>query len=540
MKTWKVSILIIGLLLICVSFCEAAKKKSKSKDDKSVKDAEPVKLDRTVGDLAEIVSLRPINVKGIGLVVGLGGTGSSECPPDMRDYLRKYIMTQVGRKDLINPDVMINSIDTAVVTVEGVIPAAASKYEAFDITVKPLPGTQTTSLAGGRLYTTDLKFVTRVEETLESSRTLAYAAGPIYTDNMPDSKTSPTNGLILGGGKVIEDYQITLALYKPDFKAAAYIRNRINQRFGKDVANAVSESVINVIVPQFYQNKKSRFIMLVKSLYIASNASLEEQRINQLVDELKTVSDKSKPQVSLLAIGKPTIDKLLPLLDSNDIEIKFTVASNFIALGDDRGLKVMRDFAQNTDSPLRMQAIVNIGEFASKNNAVALMNRLVGDSNFDVRYTAYSYLRMHNDASILRSIIAEDFFIDQIITPGPKIIFASRKQEPGIVLFGAPVDCEKGIYIESEDGNIIINSEPTDERVSILRKHPLTGGLMGPLKCSTRIADIIKLLGDPPSPKDDKKRPGLGVPYSEIVMMLKNMVDKGAVNASFVPGPVSQ
>lgn len=540
MKTRKVSaVLIIVLLLICVPFSQAAAKK-KIKDKKTNATPEAVQLDRTVGDLAEIVALQPISVKGIGLVVGLPGTGSSECPPATREYLQKYILTQVGRKDLINPDTMINSLDTAVVSVEGIIPAAASKYQSFDITVKALPGTQTTSLAGGRLYTTDLKFVTRIEETIESSRTLAYAAGPIYIDNAKDSKTSATTGLVLGGGKVIEDYQITLALFKPDFKAAAYIRNRINQRFGKDVANAVSESVINVTVPHFYKNKKARFIKLVRSLYIASSDSLEEQRINQLVDELKNSSDKMKTQVSLEAIGKPTIDKLLPLLDSNDIATKFAAGTNLIALGDDRALKMMRDFAQNPDSPHRMQAIINVGEFASKNNTVALMNRLVNDDNFDVRYLAYSYLRSNNDPSIIRSVISEDFFIDQVITTGPKIIYASRKQEPGIVLFGAPIDCEKGIYIESEDGNIIINSEPADERISILRKHPLTGGLMGPLKCSTRVADIIKLLGDPPSPKDDKKRPGLGVPYSEIVMMLKNMVDKGAVNASFVLGPVNQ
>ncbi|OQA00592.1 MAG: Flagellar P-ring protein precursor [Planctomycetes bacterium ADurb.Bin401] len=535
MKTRKVSaVTIIGLLLICVPFSQAAAKK-KIKDKKTNATPESVQLDRTVGDLAEIVALRPISVKGIGLVVGLSGTGSSECPPATREYLQKYILTQVGRKDLINPDTMINSIDTAVVSVEGVIPAAASKYQSFDITVKALPGTQTTSLAGGRLYTTDLKFVTRVEETMESSRTLAYAAGPIYIDNLKDSKTSATTGIVLGGGKVIEDHQITLALFKPDFKAAAYIRNRINQRFGKDVANAVSESVINVTVPPFYKNKKARFIRLVRSLYIAS---LEEQRINNLVEELRDSTDKAKAQIALEAIGKPTIDKLLPLLESEDVNTKFAAGTNLIAIGDDRALKMMRDFAQNPDSVHRMQAIINVGEFASKNNTVALMNRLVNDENFDVRYTAYSYLCSNNDPSIIRTVISDDFFIDQVISAGQKIIYTSRKQQPGIVLFGAPVDCEKGIYIESQDGNIIINSEPADERVSILRKHPVTGGLMGPLKCSTRVADIIKLLGDPPSPKDDKKRPGLGVPYSEIVVMLKNMVDKGAVNASFVLGPI--
>lgn len=534
MKTRKVyTILLIGLLMLGFGGCNS-QKKSKTKD---IKDTEPTKLDRTIGDLAEIVAMSPIPVKGIGLVVGLSGTGSSECPAAMRDYLRKYIATQVGRKNVLNPDIMINSIDTAVVLVEGLIPPAASKYQSFDISVKAMPGTQTTSLAGGRLYTTDLKLIARIEEAIESSRTLAYAAGPVFVDALAGSKSTPTSGLVLGGGKVIDDYQITLALFKPDFKAAAYIRNRINQRFGRDVANAVSENIINVSVPQYYRDKKARFVMLVKSLYIASAASNEEARINELVEELKTSSDKTKYQIAIEAIGKPAADKLAPLLDSKDNQTQFVAAATLLATGDDRGLKILRTFAQDSASPLRIQSIITVGEFASRNDITALMSRLVSNDNFDVRYTAYSYLQKLNDASIIRTVVSDDFFIDRVITSGPKTIYVSRQQQSGIVIFGAPIDCDKGIYVESEDGHIIINSQPTDERLSVLRKHPLTGGLMGPLKCSTRISDIVKLLGDPPSPKDDKTRPGLGVPYSEIIVMLKNMVDKGAVDATFVAGP---
>ncbi|MEN6385029.1 MAG: flagellar basal body P-ring protein FlgI [Phycisphaerales bacterium] len=534
MKTRKVYALISIVLLFCLVACEGAKKKSKTKD---VNDREPVQLDRTIGDLAEVVATAPVPVKGVGLVVGLAGTGSSECPTATREYLRKYILTQVGRKDLIKPDVMINSIDTAVVLVEGTIPAAASKYQSFDITVKPYPDTQTTSLAGGRLYTTDLKFMAKIDNSLETSRTLAYAAGPIFIDPLSDSKKNQLTGVVLGGGKVIEDYTITLSLLKPDFKAAAYIRNRINQRFGKDVANAVSDSVINISIPNFYKDKKAKFMMLVKSLYIASATAKEDARINELIEGLKTSEDKTKYQVSLEAIGRPAGERLLTLIDANDPKTRFSAAAALLAIVDDRGLKTLREFAQDPCSNFRVLAINNVGEYAMKKDVLTLMNRLANDENFDVRFAAYNYLQKFDSPSIVRTVVADDFYIDQVIANGPKTIYVSRKQEAGIVLFGVPIDCEKGIYIESEDGGIIINSQPTDDRISVLRKHPITGTLMGPLKCSTRVPDIIKLLGDPPTPKDDKKRPGLGVPYSEIIQLLKNMADKGAVNATFIAGP---
>jgi hypothetical protein len=73
-----------------------------------------------------------------------------------------------------------------------------------------------------------------------------------------------------------------------------------------------------------------------------------------------------------------------------------------------------------------------------------------------------------------------------------------------------------------------------------MRRHPVTGELVGPLKTSFRLADLITALGDDPAPEDGKKRAGLGIPYSQIVELLKKMCEKGAVKADFTPGPLTQ
>ncbi|MBU1472397.1 protein-arginine deiminase domain-containing protein, partial [Patescibacteria group bacterium] len=49
----------------------------------------------------------------------------------------------------------------------------------FDVTVTALPNTQTTSLNGGRLYTTELKLIARIDESIETSKILALAAGDV-------------------------------------------------------------------------------------------------------------------------------------------------------------------------------------------------------------------------------------------------------------------------------------------------------------------------------------------------------------------------
>jgi hypothetical protein len=395
-------------------------------------------------------------------------------------------------------------------------------------------------LLSGRLYTTDLKFVAKVEESMQSSKTLALAAGPLYVDNISDPKPDPRGGVILGGGRVIENYQFTLSILNPDFETTAIIRNCINQRFGKDVASAPSPEIIHLSVPPDYKDKKERFIELVKSLYITTSAASEDKHIAALVEELQSASDKSKPLTGLEAIGKNAADKIRPLLSSKDNSTRFAAAKCLMVIGDNTTLKPLREFAQDKSSAFRVAAIQAIGDYAPKNDVTALMSRLVRDDNFDVRYNAYKYLQKYGDNSIIRYLVAGDYYLDQVIQTGPKTIYVSRSDQAAIVLFGAPINCRKDTYVESDDGRIIINSLPDANGVSIMRKHPLTNALLGPLKCSLRVADIIKILGEEPAKgKNEKKGIGLGVSYSEIVALLKKMVDKGAIDADFVAGPLS-
>ncbi len=72
-----------------------------------------------------------------------------------------------------------------------------------------------------------------------------------------------------------------------------------------------------------------------------------------------------------------------------------------------------------------------------------------------------------------------------------------------------------------------------------MRKHPKWPGLIGPLKSSFKLADIIRTLGEA-IPVGDKPllRPGLGVCYSDIIALLKLMCENEAVKAEFMAGPM--
>jgi len=112
-----------------------------------------IAIEGTVGSVAYVQGKRLMRVRGYGLVWGLNGRGSKDCPPGVRDYL----LREIRKVRLAHPHVdrnltaeqLIDSLNTSVVEVTGDIPAGAVKGRAFDVfvsasTVSP----DTRSLAG--------------------------------------------------------------------------------------------------------------------------------------------------------------------------------------------------------------------------------------------------------------------------------------------------------------------------------------------------------------------------------------------------------
>ena len=90
-----------------------------------------------------------------------------------------------------------------------------------------------------------------------------------------------------------------------------------------------------------------------------------------------------------------------------------------------------------------------------------------------------------------------------------------------------------------EDGNITINTPAGQEYVSILRKHPKRPNIIVQLKSSYEVSDIIQTLCEEPLKEEGRAGPrGLNVSYAEVIALLKQMCEKGAVEAEFYAGPM--
>jgi len=520
---------IIAALFTLTSGCQKPLHKPETQKE-LVTDAD---LGTTIGSLVEAFFPEYIPVKGYGVVAGLPGTGSVECPPEIRAYLEQYILKELpDRKMDINA--FIDSYDTAVVVVEAMMPTTASKNDTFDIVVTALAGTQTTSLENGWLYGVELKVAGGLSTTM---RVLAVAAGPVFIDKI-GRQTNKKTGYILAGGTVLSEFKVNLAIRQPDYQTASFVSNRLNEKFGRDTAKAVSASQIVLEVPARYQRYRKRFVAVAAATYLNESPQITQTRINNFVRRLAVAEEKYHSEIVLEAIGNACLGKLSALLNSSNEEVRLRAGRCALNMGSFDGLKVLRQMAFDTNSAYRLEAIEAITAGAARNDAAAIVRRLLRDEDFDIRIAAYEQLRKLDDITVSGDLIADSFYIEQIVQTPHKGIYVSRSSQPRIVLFGAPIYCRDGIFVQSADGNITINAAAGTEYVSIIRKHPTRPQVIIELKSSFDLADIVRTLCREPMKQTDRGRAGLNVSYSDTIELLMQLSEKAAVAAEFRAGPL--
>jgi hypothetical protein len=496
---------------------------------------DPEGLGTTIGSLVQVAQTGAVALEGYGLVGGLTGTGSIMAPPDVTAYLERYIKAQMHDSGL-DIEKLMRSRDTAVVRLRATLPEGASKNQEFDVRVAALTGTRTTSLENGWLYTADLRPVGALSV---ATATVAKAGGPVYIDKLGPGRVDKRAGYVLAGADVLKDYSVSLILSEPDFQTAGDIRNRINERFGPDVATAVTANQVELKVPHQYRKQRQRFLSVVQAMYLQQDPALTARRIEAHIKELAAAADKAAAEVALEAIGHESLRALPVLLNSSNEEVRARAGRCMLRLDSDRGLQVLRRIAGDATSSYRVQALEAIALMAKREDAAATARRLLRDDDFQMALAAYEQLRRLNDVAVAQTLVGRRFYLEQIAQTPHKAIFVARRGQPRIVLFGAPLYCRDEVFVESSDGGIMINSPAGQNYVSVMRKHPQRPTLVGPLRTSFNLSDIIQVLCDEPL-KERGERGGLGVSYADMVALLQQMSAKGAVEAQFRAGPLPE
>lgn len=530
-------------------------KKEKDVDDQLV-DSEPLAISDslalrdTIAQQGFIEGLRKMRVRGFGIVAGLGDRGSRECPRNIRErllqdmYKRKAFQRSGLRKARITPEMMLDDLDTAVVVVEGEIPAAAQEGDAFDVMVRALPGTQTTSLEGGSLYSMELHLYrdTGAGSAVEG-KALATAAGHIFVNPFAASENAATKsnrreGFVLGGGRVLENRRLRLVISRPSYRRAQMIEDRINTRFGgsRKIAKAVSPAYVELSIPKQFKNDPFHFLALVRHLYVSSQPTFLEQRARELAKE---ILDKNAPHADIAlaweGIGRTIIPQLQDIYASDQPHARFYSAVAGLRMGDDMALDVMKEFTKNPQSNYRLTAITELGFATHSTRAAVILRELLNDDDPRIRVEAYEALLARHDRVIrTRNVGPDNFALDLVPSTADNMIYIRRTKAPRIALFGDGLQCIPPVFYRDPYGLITINADTHDSRLTLIRKTPFHDRVSPPLPASLELAQLISMLGDDPTIDGDRQVHGLALDYSTVARTIQQLCESRATNAHFM------
>lgn len=502
----------------------------------------------TIGSIAYVEGgIRLMQVRGYGLVTGLVDRGSSKCPESVRDHIvqsiRRYRLANIYRKTSANdptPGEMIDSPDTAVVTVEAEIPAGSTKGRRFDVRVTAVDE-DTRSLVGGVLISTELKaFRALAPGAVIEGKTLAKAAGPIFI-NPFRSATAPADavnlreGTIIAGGIATENRHLGLVTAIESYGTVRQIQDAVNARFRADPPTATAENPRSVTlrVPPEYANREGRFIELLMRLPLSSAPAEVEARCKLLAAEL-TQPDAPHREIGLAleGMGRLAIEAVRPLYAHTNRPVNFYAACTGLRLGDEAALNVILRHAHDAKSPFRFQAIRELGQCgAGRRVAPALEEMLAKETDAEVRVLAYESLRLADPEAVASFVVGErpeNYLLDIVPCEGKPFIYVRRTRSPRIALVGGDrLTCRTPLFCADPNGTATLTAKAGDRSISILKKDP--AGLLGPYYVPLAVPVLTRFLGNDLRTDIDGQLHGLGLDYGSVVALLYRLCESRVI-----------
>lgn len=204
-------------------------------------------------------------IVGLGLVVGLKGTGDSKNLPTIRAVAAAL---RLMYNPVTGPDELKDLNNVALVMIEATVPShGIRRGQKLDCYVSAVGGAK--SLRGGRLVSTPLS-----SQLIDDERVMGLASGAVAIE---DAQT-PTAGKITGGVSVTQDvvnlfienqgFKLLLDSSHSSFQAASEVARAVNtdvsfEASGRQLARAIGPGVVEVLIPEQYRSNPVQFVAQV-------------------------------------------------------------------------------------------------------------------------------------------------------------------------------------------------------------------------------------------------------------------------------------
>jgi hypothetical protein len=497
-------------------------------------DIDPI-MRGTVASETGLVGFDPVVVRGYGIVVGLRETGSRQMPSDVRAFLtqelakRGFGSGQPGAPKL-SPQDLLNSGDTAVVIVEGVIPPGAPKGSKFDVRVTTAPGTSTTSLEGGRLLIADL----RPGPLFTGSRQpfpLAEGAGPVVINPFVEPNATQrdsinrTSGRVLDGGHVNKDMPLKLRLMTPSHSRAETIQNTINTLFPREprqkeeTAHGRSAETIDLTVPPSFRKRTGEFAELIR--HTPLNVENPEQTAMAIRRSLLANPGAAGAAAwRWQALGKRALPMIQDLYEYPEEQPRFAALNAGSKLDDQLAVPPLLELARKSDSlTIRTEAIKLLGRIGTNAEIELGLRELLDDPDVEIRLSAFEALDKRRDPHIIAMEMGRKFVLN-IVPSKHRMIYVAQSGQPRVVVFGEGLSVKVPMTLYTWDGRLIVKADEGDKFLEVFYREradlPATVDRVKP-----DLGSLIGYFARRPTP--DRPETGLNFSYSESISALHEL-----------------
>lgn len=455
-------------------------------------------------------------IEGVGLVTGLDGTGG-DVPPSS---YRRSILDEMRKRNVANPERMLQSPDTAVVIVRSYLPTLAQKDDKLDVEVVFPDGSDSTSLRGGWLLSCDL-----YEQGYVAGRgrlrddKAARAEGPILLSPSDDGDLSNAGvvrrGTIPGGGKYIGDNRHLSLNMRSEYRSprntkriADYVGRRFHgfDEYGirKPLAEAKTDVRIELHVPDVYRDNFPRFLKVIRRVALKESPIETRIRIERLREDLLNEETSEDAAIQLEAIGKDSVVVLREALTADSMLCRFHAATALAYLGDDSGVEVLGNAAAK-DRALRVWAFLAMTALDG-GQAIPELVTLLDSESVETRYGAIRALTTidPDHPAIQGREITDQCVLRIVRSTGEPLVHLTKSQKCEITVFGDEQEFHLPMAVRA--GRIMVVADASDRTVRLSRFAP--GQRDERRTVSPRVADVLEAASE------------LGASYPDLVGLL--------------------
>jgi hypothetical protein len=493
---------------------------------------EPAHLKDTIGSVARVTGREAFLVQGYGYVTGLDATGTKVMPPG----IRQRILDMMHRHRVEKPEEVLSSPDNAAVLVTGLITPGINKGELFDLEVRAIPTTETTSLEGGFLLECDLVRVVSDRGVQGATDVQALGRGSIFVlpfavDEKSKTQADPRVGRVLAGGKAVKGRPFRLMLLEPSVRTVDQLVRLINARFPGAAKGTADPGRVDLDVPREYQDDKGRFLDLVGALYLREMPDARDQRVGLLIETLKAGKDMDVVATCLEAFGVSVVPSLRALANEPGEGVRYYAGRTLANLQDALAVSVLEPIALNDASEFQEGAVEALGRIRS-GLGLGVLSRALNAKSTRVRVAAWQVSSRLAPRSFVARSFRDKFTLNVVASKGEPFVYVARTLKPEIAIFG---DLVVRPPVLAETRRIVATALDGAAQVTLItRSHGRDYRVEAPLD----VRGLIEAMAGPAPTDPAQPLRALDLGYSDVVGVLHEMSRKKALSGPLVLQPL--